>query len=59
MKSKVPIYIDDDANKNLYISTDIDVGPNEPMLNGVINRNTSKLLANDMAIYELYKKILS
>ena len=60
MKSKVPIYIDnDDARKNLYISTDIDVGPNEPMLNGVINRNTEKLLENDRSIYELYKKILS
>ena len=41
------------------LHTDVLVGPNEPMINHVMNRNAKKLLENDLALYELYKKIFS
>lgn len=59
MKQYVPIYVDpQNASNNLSIDIDVNVGPNEPILNGIINRNSKKLLDNDMQVYELYKKIL-
>lgn len=41
------------------LNTDVVIGPNEPMINHVFNRNAKKLLENDLALYDLYRKIFS
>ena len=43
----------------LSIDTDVKVAQNEPMVNHVFNRNVKTLLQNDIALYELYKKVFS
>lgn len=47
------------TSDGLVLNVGIDVSPNEPILNHTLNRGSEKLLNNDLALYEVYKKILN
>ena len=55
MSSSVQIYSGDDGI--LSIDTDICIAQNEPFVEHIFNRNAGKLLKNDLALHQMYKKV--
>ena len=45
--------------ESLALNSDVKVSPNEPLINHVFNRSAKKLLANDLALHELYKNVFN
>lgn len=57
MSDSVQIYSGKDGQ--LSICTDVSIAQNEPLIEHIFNRNACKLLNNDLALQELYKRVFS